>query len=135
MSCNTSCKLCPRLIISTGVSIVSDTLVVDIPTGAYPNHGKFCLVIAQNIPTTATINMPVAISIGGETTTLYPMVRCDCSQVTACAVRTRTRYPLCVATNATSAVFKVLRNLSCAPDNRLAAVPAPTPTPAPTTGA
>lgn len=134
MSCNTSCKLCPRLIISTGVSIVSDTLVVDIPAGVYPNNGRFCLVIAQNIPAATTINTPVAISIGGETTTLYPMVRCNCSQVTACALRTRTRYPLCVATNATSAVFKVLGNLSCAPSNRLSAVPAPAAPSTPSTG-
>lgn len=33
--------------------------------------------------------------------------------------------------NGFGAVFKVLRNLSCAPDNRLAAVPVPA-TPAPT---
>ena len=70
------------------------------------------------------------ITIGTDTT-VYPMVRCDCTQVTACALRTRTRYPMKVATTATSAVFKVLRNLSCAPDNRLAAVPVPA-TPAPT---
>lgn len=128
MSCfNTNCQLCRNLVISDSVSVVTvdgvATLVIDIPAGVYTNCSKVCLVIAQAIPDTATINMPVAISIGGVTTTVYPIVGCDCNQITACAVRTRRKYPLRVVTNATSAVFKSLGNLSCAPNNSIASIP------------
>ena len=127
MSCfNTNCQLCRNLVISDSVSVVTvdgvDTLVIDIPAGVYTNCSKVCLVIAQAIPDTATINMPVAISIGGVTTTVYPIVGCDCNQITASAVRTRRKYPLRVVTNATSAVFKSLGNLSCAPNNSIASI-------------
>lgn len=122
-----ACKLCDRTIISTSVSVVTvdgvNTLVIDIPAATYFNYYRYNIVIAQSIPTTATIGMPVAISIGGDTTTVYPLTRCDCSQVTACAVRTRTKYPVMVITNATSGVFRVLADLSCAPNNNLASLP------------
>lgn len=127
MGCNNKCQICDRLIISTSVTVVTvdgtDTLVIDIPLATYLDGCRYCIVIAQAIPDTATINMPVAISIGGVTTTVYPVVRCDCAQVTACAIRTRTKYPVLVSTNATGGVFKVLRNLSCAPNNNLASLP------------
>ena len=100
-----------------------DTLVIDIPEGVYANCRKVCLVIAQAIPDTATIGMPVAISIGGDTTTTYPIVGKDCAQITACAIRTRRKYPLRISTNATSAVFKSLGGLSCAPVNNLETIP------------
>lgn len=140
MSCfNTNCQLCRNLVISTSVTVVTvdgtDTLVIDIPTGVYANGCKVCLVIAQAIPTTATIGMPVAVSIGGDTTTVYPIVGCNCNQITACAVRTRRKYPLRVSTNATSAVFRSLGNLSCAPNNVLTTIPvASTTTTPPTEG-
>ena len=130
MYCNNNCKICNRLIISTSVTVVTvdtvDTLVIDIPAGSYLNRCKYCIVIAQTIPATATINMPVSISIGGDTTTVYPLTRCDCVQATACAIRTRTKYPVLVSTNATGGTFKVLRGLSCAPNNSLVSLPAPT---------
>lgn len=124
-----NCSICKNLTISTAVTVVTvdgvDTLVIDIPTGFYPDCRKVCLVIAQTIPTTATIAMPVAISIGGDTTTVYPIVGCDCAQITACAIRTRKKYPLRISTTPTSAVFKSLGGLSCAPNNNLAVIPAP----------
>ena len=127
---NNSCQLCRNLVISTSVTVVTvdgtDTLVIDIPAGVYPDCRKVCLVIAQAIPATATIYMPVAISIGGDTTTVYPIVRCDCTQATACAFRTRRKYALRINTNATSAVFKSLGGLSCCPSTALAAIPATT---------
>lgn len=131
MSCfNTNCQLCHNLVISESVSLVTvdgvDNLVIDIPAGSYANGRKICLVIAQTIPDTTTITTPVSISIGGDTTTVYPIVGCNCVQITACAVRTRRKYPLRVHTNATSAVFRSLGNLSCAPNNVLSAIPAPT---------
>ncbi len=126
MTCN-SCNECPRKIFSNSVTIVTiggvDTLVIDVPLQTFTNCQKGCLVIVQNIPTAATIGMPVAVSIGGVTTTVYPVVNCDCSQVTACMLRTRRRYPFKVSTNTTSGTFKILKNLSCAPSNNLATIP------------
>jgi hypothetical protein len=69
--------------------------------------------------------MPVAISIGGDTTTVYPILNCDCTQVTACAIRTRTKYGLRINTSATSAVFKTLKQLTCYPEDTLSVIPAP----------
>lgn len=139
MSCNKNCNtLCPNLIISTSVTVVTvngtDTLLINIPTGSYRNGCKYCIVVAQAIPATATINMPVAISIGGDTATVYPLTNRCCAQVTACAIRTRTRYPVCVSTSATGGTFKVLSGLCCAPNNALASLPVPT-TPAPAVAA
>lgn len=131
MSCNKNCnRLCPNLIISTSVAVVTvngvDTLLINIPAGTYRNGCKYCIVVAQTIPATATINMPVAVSIGGDTATVYLLTNRCCAQVTACAIRTRTRYPVCVSTSATGGTFKVLSGLSCAPNNALESLPAPT---------
>lgn len=128
MSCDRNCNtLCPNLIISTSVTVITvngvDTLVINIPAGSYRNGCRYCIVVAQAIPTTATIGMPVAISIGGVTTTVYPLTNKCCAQVTACAIRTRKRYPVCVSTTATGGTFKVLCGLSCAPNNALESLP------------
>ena len=133
MNCN-SCNECPRKVYSAGVSVVTvggvDTLVIDVPQQSFRDCQRGCLVITQNIPTTATIGMPVAISIGGVTTTVYPVTTCNCVQVTACMLRTRSRYPFKVSTNATSGTFRILKNLSCAPNNSLATIPVAAETPA-----
>ena len=131
MSCNKRCNtLCPNLVISTSVSVVTvngvDTLLINIPDGTYGANCKYCIIVSQSIPSTATINMPVAISIGGDTATVYPLTNRCCAQITACAIRTRTRYPVCVSTSATGGTFKVLNGLCCAPNNALASLPAPT---------
>lgn len=131
-NCIKNCRLCRNIVISTAVTVVTidgtDTLVIDIPAGFYPDCRRVCLVVAQTIPATATITMPVAISIGGDTTTVYPIVNYDCSQVTACAIRTRTKYGLCISTSATSAVFKSLVRMTGYPQETLAVIPAPTTT-------
>lgn len=132
-NCNYECRLCPRVVISSSVSIVTvdgtDTLVIDLPTPAvgtvpYLNRHKYCVVVAQTIPTAATINMPVAFSIGGDTTTVYPFLNCDCTQVTACAIQTRTKYPVAVLTTTTTGSFKSLRKLACYPAPTLTTLPA-----------
>ena len=137
-NCIKNCRLCRNIVISTAVTVVTvggvDTLVIDIPAGFYPDCRRVCLVVAQAIPATATITMPVAISIGGDTaTTVYPIVNCDCTQVTACAIRTRTKYGLRINTTATSAVFKTLNKLTCYPEDTLAVIPAPATAAAPAT--
>jgi hypothetical protein len=129
---NNECRLCRNLVISTAVTVVTidgtDTLVIDIPSGFYPNCGKICLVVAQTIPETATITMPVSISIGGDTSVVYPILNCDCTQVTACGIRTRTKYALRISTTATSAVFRSLKPLPCYPTQNLTVIPTPTAT-------
>ena len=126
---NQNCRLCRNIVISTSVTVVAidgvDTLVIDIPAGFYPDCRRVCLIVAQTLPTDTPITAPVAISIGGDTTTVYPIVNCDCAQVTACAIRTRTKYGLRISTSATSAVFKSLKQLNCYPTDTLAAIPAP----------
>lgn len=129
MACKPSCKLCDKLIISQSVTVVTvdgtDTLVIDLPARFYGDSCKYCIIIAQTIPTTATIAMPVAFSIGGDTTTVYPFVRCDCSQITACGIRTRTRYSTRVSTNAVGGVFKSLGGTCACPTNNLESLPVP----------
>lgn len=134
---NQNCQMCKNLTYSTAVTVITidgtDTLVINIPNDrCFNDCSMVCLVITQTIPDTATINMPVAISIGGDTTTVYPIVDKCCRQATACQLRTRKRYGLIVETNATSAVFRSLGGLSCCPTYRLPSIPIPTtPTPAP----
>lgn len=118
--CNT-CKLCNRLIISQAVTFAADTLTINLPAGSYGNGCRYCIVVAQAIPAETTINAPVVVTIG-DGTVEYPLTNRCCAQVTACAIRTRTRYPVVVATSADGGTFKVLGRLSCAPNNALAAI-------------
>lgn len=125
-NCTNSCRLCDRLIISNSVTVVGTDLVVDLPAGSYGNCDSYCIVIAQAISDTATINAPVSISIGGVTTTLYPLVdRCGI-QLVASELRTRTRYKTTVRTNATGGVFRLCNKVCNRTTNNLTALPAPT---------
>lgn len=135
MACKNVRSLCPKLIISTAVTFTAGTgLIITIPEGSYNNNCKYCIVISQAIPAETTISAPVLIRIGTGTE-LYPLVSKSCRQITACGVRTRTKYSVCVETTATGATFKMLGNPACQPNNDLPSVdgtaPAVTPTPAP----
>lgn len=130
MSCNFNCKLCDRLIISQAVTFTGGNLVVNIPAGSYDDGDIYCIVIAQNIPAATTINAPVFVTIGTGTV-LYPLTKCDCSQATACGIRTRTRYKTRVSTNATGGAFKLFGNLCCAPNNSLRSIDGTAPDSAP----
>ena len=127
MSCPTNRRLCDKLVISDDVTFVGGNLVIDLPAAAYNNNQKYCIVVAQTIPATTTITAPVVITIGGDTTVTYPLVDCECNQVTACAINTRTRYSTCVKTDTTGGTFKLLGKLPCSrcADNLLS-IPAPT---------
>ena len=115
------CKLCDRLVISQAVTFASGVLTINLPAGSYSNGQRYCIVIAQTIPDTATITAPVVVTIGDGTVN-YPLVDQCCAQVTACALRTRTRYAVRVATSATGGSFKMLGRGCCAPNNNLAAI-------------
>lgn len=122
MACRNVCRLCDRLIISTAVTFTAGTgLVITIPEGAYNDCQKYCIVIAQAIPAATTITAPVFIQIGAGTV-LYPLNRCDGSQITAAEIRTRTRYATRVTTTPTGGAFKLLGRLCCAPDNNLTSI-------------
>ena len=121
MACKNVCKLCDRLIIIQAITFTGVNLVVNLPDGSYNNNEKYCIVLAQAIPATTTINAPVVITIGTGTQQ-YPLVNRCCRPVTACGVRTRTRYSTCVETSATSAVFKMLGEPCCQPNNNLRSV-------------
>lgn len=121
MACKSICKLCNRLIISQSVTFTGGNLIVNIPSGDYGNCKKYCIVIAQSIPSTTTINAPVFITIGTGTV-LYPLTKSNCQQVTACSLRTRTRYSTCVYTNATSGTFRLLGQPCCSPNNLLSSI-------------
>lgn len=121
MACKNVCRICDRLVISQAVTFADGTLTVNIPAGSYGDGCKYCIVIAQTIPAETTITAPVVITIG-DGTVEYPLVGCDCAQVTACALRTRTRYAVRVATSATGGTFKMLGRGCCAPSYALAAI-------------
>ena len=112
MSCPTTKKLCKNLVISQTVTFDGTNLIINIPSGNYANGKKYCIVIAQNIPTTTTIDAPVVITIGTDTTT-YPLMNSDCTNVSACAINRRTRYSVCVHTDISTGVFKLLGKLPC----------------------
>ena len=121
MSCSNVCKLCDRLIISEAVTFAAGTLTINIPAGSYADGCKYCIVVAQTIPAATTITAPVVITIGTGTET-YPLVNRCCAQVTACAIRTRTKYSTVVSTDATGGTFKLLGKLCCSPNNTLPAI-------------
>ena len=110
MACKNICKLCDKLILSTSVTYNAPNLQIGIPEGSYYNNEKYCIVIAQNIPTETPVDAPVTISIVNGTQ-VYPLTTCDCRPVTARAIRTRTKYSTVVKTDATSGIFRLIGKL------------------------
>ena len=122
-----NCRLCDNLIISQNIAFTGGNLIINLPAGSYTNCRRLCIVLAQAIPNTTTINAPVFITIGSGTQ-LYPLVKRNCRQVTACALRTRTRYAVCVETTPTGGLFRMLGNTCCAPNNNLTSINGTAPT-------
>lgn len=127
MACSNVCKLCNRLAISTAVEFAGGNLVITLPANSYANGEKVCIVVAQSIPEETTITAPVVVQIGAGTVQ-YPLTTRNCAQVTACGIRTRTRYATRVITSATGAVFRMLGNPSCSPDYSLQSIDGTAPT-------
>lgn len=134
MSCANYRKLCNRLVISEAVNFDGTNLLIQIPERAYNNREKYCIVVAQNIPSTATIEAPVKITIGSGTTQ-YPLLSCDYTNALACAINKRTRYSVMVSTNISSGSFVLMGRVPCSRcSNNAASLPittATTPTPTP----
>lgn len=117
-NCKAVCTLCDRLIISTAVTYAAGVLTINLPAGSYQDGGKYCIVIAQAIPAATTLNATVVITIGAGAVT-YPLNdRCG-AQLTAAAIRTRTRYATRVNTTATGGSFNLIGKACCTPDNSL----------------
>lgn len=121
MACKNVCRLCDNFIISQSVAFVGGNLVINLPAGSYANNRKVCIVIAQSIPNATTINAPVYVTIGTGTV-LYPLVKRNCRQVTACGLRTRTKYSTCVETTPTGGLFRMLGDPCCSPNNNLLSI-------------
>lgn len=127
MSCQNIKRLCNRLVISSAVTFANGALTIDLPAGSYNNREKYCIVVAQAIPAETTITAPVVFTIGGDATTTYPLMNCDCTTVYACSINTRTRYSVCVYTDITTGVFKLTGKIPCSRcESNLNALPAPT---------
>ena len=117
MACKNICRLCDKLIISTAVTFTAGTgLIITIPEGSYNDNCKYCIVVAQAIPATTTITAPVFIQIG-DGPVLYPVTQCDCTPLTACGVKTRTKYSTVVHTTADTGTFRLLGRANCYQNN------------------
>ena len=130
MACKSVCRLCPNLVLSTAVAFdpITNSLDITIPNGVYGNGRKVCIVVAQAIPDSTTINALVNIIVNGIR---FPLQKCNCVQATACEIKSRTKYSTCVATNTVSGVFRLLgRIYATCPDNLLVLPTDTTTTPA-----
>lgn len=118
--CIKNCKMCDRLIISQSISYNAgvNQLIIDLPANSYGNKEKYCLVFAQAIPTTTTLNAQVVFTIGGDQTVGYQFLNKDCTPVLASQIRTRRVYPTRVNTSGTTGVFKYIGK-NCLPSNSL----------------
>lgn len=132
MACKNVCRLCPKLILSTAVTYTAPNLVITIPEGSYQNCCKYCIVVAQAIPAATPVDAPVVIQIGAGTQ-LYPLNNCDCSQVTARFIQTRTKYSTKVFTSGTTGVFRALSNICCVGRSNRASINGTAPVAAPAT--
>lgn len=112
MACSNIGCLCSHLVFSQDVTFANDTLTINLPNQTYENGEKYCIVIAQEIPSDTTIAATVVCTIGDDTTE-YPLVNSNCTNVSAYQLTTRTRYATRVYTNIQSGVFKLLANLNC----------------------
>lgn len=106
-NCINNCKLCNNLVISRSVTFANNQLTIDLPSGNYLNNGRYCIVIAQTIPTTVTIATPVVFTINGGTT-VFDFLNKDCTPIYASQLRTRRIYPTRVSTAVGTGVFKYI---------------------------
>lgn len=102
---NAICKLCNRFVITTYTTVDSGRLVVGLPAGRYDNGQKFCIVFNQELPSAATVNMPVVFTIGTSQTQYEFTDKCG-RPMTASMISTRSKYATHIVTTATSGEFR-----------------------------
>lgn len=119
MECIKNCKLCKNLVLSTAINYdaATDTVIVGLPANTFGNCQKYCIVLAQTIPETATINSQVVFTVGTNPTQ-YPFLNKNCVPVYATQIRTRKIYPIRVNTSVNEGVFKYVGNCSLPCVNR-----------------
>ena len=131
---NQNCKLCRKIVLSQSITFDAgtNTLIVDLPAQNYGNNCTYCIILAQPIPDTTTINAQVVFTIGEVTTITYPFLNCDCTSILASQVRTRTRYKTRVSTTVGTGVFKYIGDcrLPCKASVDAQSIPLPTVAPA-----
>lgn len=130
--CIKNCRLCDKFILSQSITFTGGNLVVNLPANAYGNCQKYCIVLAQSIPTTTTINAPVVFTIGTGTTQ-YPFVNCNCTPILASQIRTRRLYSTRVNTTVSGGIFKYIGKC-CLPSNSTTTIQSIPVTPAPAGG-
>jgi len=123
--CIQNCKLCNKAILSQSITFADGNLVINLPARSYGNCEKYCIILAQNIPDTTTINAPVVFTVG-TSTTQYPFVNKDCTPILASQVRSRRLYSTRVNTNVNAGVFKYVGNCNLPANlsNSIASIPA-----------
>lgn len=121
-NCIKNCRLCDRLILSTAINYDStvNQVIVALPANCYGNCEKYCIVLAQSIPTSARINAQVVFTIGTNATR-YPFLNKDCTPIFASQVRTRRVYKTKVNTAIGTGVFKYVGDC-CLPSNALSVI-------------
>lgn len=135
MNCqNCPKRLCKNFILSQAVTFDGTNLVVNLPARNYGDGCKYCIVISQTIPDTATINAPVVFTIGTDTTTLYPFVNRCCEPILVTQVDTRNIYETRVNTSIATGVFKYIGDCKLPRTNNTSAESLPVETTAPTVG-
>lgn len=117
MACKPVCKICPHFIAARTVTYASGVLTINIPAGTYNNGKKYCLVVADRIPTDAINGAPVVVTIGSSTVS-YPLLRCNGAQVVAGNLRSRYKYSTVFSTNvAGGGAFRLLGKVFCCETN------------------
>ena len=108
--CNECGKLCPHFVVTIAVDFTGGTLVLTLPDNVtYGDWEKFCIVIGQTIPDTATINAPV-VAVIGDGTEQFALTRCG-APVVVQQVKVRWVCPVIVHTTATGGTLSVQRSL------------------------
>ena len=127
MACKPVCKLCDRFVISNSVTYASGVLTINIPAGSYNNNEKYCIVVAQSIPSDTIIGAPVVVTIGTGTV-LYPLLKCNGAQATVFNLDTRHKYLCRVVTSSNGGSFRMLGNSCCSHSDTLRSINGTAPT-------
>lgn len=139
MACKNVCKLCDKFTASRSITFTPGTggnpgtLIINLPPGNYNDGQKYCIILTDTFPAATTISANVVFTVGTGAQQ-YPLVNRCCRPITACGIRTRHKYSICVETTATGAVFKMLGQPFCQPNNNLRSVNGTAPTTAETPG-
>lgn len=70
------CGGCKHFIRSTTIAVTGGQVVITIPSEIVRNREKFCICLAQNIPTEATANTPVVVQVTDNATLYSLLTKC-----------------------------------------------------------